>query len=100
MDLWETAPISARLPDGKVLLATFNRDGTQIFAKVRHGKVVQIGQQSKTGSFKALKPQKSLYCFIPDVVMPTVILSAMLRIMINIIVFVCAWGISRLEIKK
>ena len=66
MNLWKAAPIPARLRDGKVLLATFNRDGTQIFAKVRQGKVVQVGQQSRGGSFKALRPQQSPYCVLPD----------------------------------
>lgn len=66
MNLWKTAPIPARLRDGKVLLATFNKDGTQIFAKVRRGKVVQVGQQSTSGSFKAIVQQKSPYCPVPN----------------------------------
>lgn len=66
MNLWKTAPIPARLRDGKVLLATFNKDGTQIFAKVRRGKVVQVGQQSRGGSFKPLGEQQSPYCVLPD----------------------------------
>lgn len=66
MSQWRVAQIPARLPDGDVLLATFKADGTQIIAKVRRGVVVQIGEQPRGGSFKAVEQQRSPYCVAPN----------------------------------
>ncbi len=40
---WYISRIGERVPNGETVLATLKRDRTQIIAKVRDGKIVQVG---------------------------------------------------------
>ena len=52
--------LPARLPkNGEVLLATHNRTRTQLVAKVRGGKIMQIGAKSARGGFTPLRQTSS-----------------------------------------
>jgi hypothetical protein len=61
MDAYYTAKIPSRVRDGETVLATVKKTRTQIIAKVRKGKIVQVGYKSVGKAFVAL-PQNSGGC--------------------------------------
>lgn len=60
MEDYRVAKIASRVADGEVLLATLKQDRTQIIAKIRGGKIAQVGYKPYGKAFIALPAQSSL----------------------------------------
>lgn len=62
MEQWELSSISPRLRDGEAVLATFKKDRTQIIAKIRGGKIAQIGYKAAGKPFVSLPQNARSQC--------------------------------------
>jgi hypothetical protein len=59
MDEWYVSKIPPRVRDGETVLATSRKDRTQIIAKVREGKIVQLGYKPVGKDFTPLRKNAS-----------------------------------------
>ena len=64
INLWDIARVPNKVADGQLVLATYKKDGTQLIAQVRGGKIVEIGEQSRGFKYVPLV-QRSITCPVP-----------------------------------
>lgn len=53
---WDVSRLTSPVPDGRVVLATFKANKTQVIAVVRGGLIAQVGIQPVGGAFQVINP--------------------------------------------